>query len=433
MRPATDVAPTHRLESPAYDAHHGGAEVVPLEIPLAERTERLRVRIDGQSFYDGPAGPDPERAFKTVTFYTNRIEEGVHRLQVDIERDGETVVLADQPLHIDRARQLRARDLTALGLALTALVWLLTGRGGRAPWLLSAVVAVDVLSLADGYNVAAPAANIYPPTETVAFLDAQPGPFRVFSEGVVMPPDTQVAVDVDHILSYDNVGYMTSFRLLHSIGINWDAFAHFAFSRESADYAGAGFDGLDVRYVLTMPDTDLSDIPGFELVHESETRIWENTENIGRAWITPNAINGFDTPLHQLMQVDFRETAVLEVDPDMPLGGTGTARVLEHTGSTFLIETDTDGDALLVLAENHAPGWTASIDGGPAQPTQVTNIAWQSIPVPAGVHQIRFQYFPASVRWGLVISIPVGLLLLVMWVFPGRRREAASPGTPKSL
>src|SRR5207247_2442032 len=121
------------------------------------------------------------------------------------------------------------------------------------------------------------------------------------------------------------------------------------------------------RFVVTAPDTDLSGIPGLKLVHESETRVWENTANAGRAFVVGRAMNlDADSP-ELLARADPRDTALLETTLDQPLGGHGTARVTESRGGRVVVDATCDGDALLVLAENRGPGWLVSIDGGPAR------------------------------------------------------------------
>jgi hypothetical protein len=293
-----------------------------------------------------------------------------------------------------------------------------SGRRTLLPWAGAVLVGLDVLSFGYGYNAATPAAELYPSTETVAFLNAQPGPFRIFTEGTILPPDTPFAVGLEHLLSYDNLGYHSHYQWLMAAGIDMDAFATFTFSRKRVRYAEPRFDALDVRYVITDRATDLSDIPGFRLAHESETRVWENTENLGRAWIVGRAMNILEDAPALLDAAAPGEVALLETTLDRPLGGRGTAQVRSSRGGRMEVEVDCDGEALLVVAVNRGPGWMASIDGGAEQPTLPCDVAWQAVPVPAGRHLVSLRLDSPAVRHGLNISLVAATVVLLMLILP---------------
>ena len=69
----------------------------------------------------------------------------------------------------------------------------------------------------------------------------------------------------------------------------------------------------------------------------------------------------------------------------------------------------------LVLLESYDPGWRAWVDGR-AVPVYPANGLFQAIAVPAGVHRVRWVYFPSSLILGGigtllgVIGIGCGLL-----------------------
>jgi hypothetical protein len=92
--------------------------------------------------------------------------------------------------------------------------------------------------------------------------------------------------------------------------------------------------------------------------------------------------------------------------------------VLEHTGASVRVATETDGPALLVLTENRSEGWMASIDGSEPLPTLPCNVTWQAVVVPEGQHEVLFVYEPAAFRWGLRFSLAAAALLLLMLLLP---------------
>lgn len=411
------------LRSPEPESIYEGQRSIPICIDLPDGAEKLLIRLNGMTLFNGPVAPTTKEEPFTFSFAAQRTEDGRHRLTVEARDGEERRLIADQPLAIVRQRQLTPRDTLALGLACAALGWLLLRhRPGRGPWVALAVLGVDLLSFGEGYNPAATREQLYPQTETTDYLRAawdDHGPFRIFTEGNILPPDTQFVVGVDHLLSYDNLGYRSTYRWLIEVPIQMDHFANFSFDAESVDYASPRFDALDVRYVVTGVDTSLAHIPGFELAHESETRIWENTRNLGRAWLTPEAMLIAADRRAELLATDPAEVALVTKEVEGELGGAGVVRLVEHSGSRVLLKTVTDGPALLILAENKAPGWRARVNGEDRD-TLSAFVTWQAVPVPAGESVVEFLYDPIGARWGLRISIVAGALWLLMLVLPRR-------------
>lgn len=406
------------LISPSPTDVYAGTAPVPIVFTLPRSVDDLRVLVDGRLLRHGRAAAAPVEHPVTVLYDAQRSEEGRHRLRVEVERDGVTTPLADQPLAITRPRRIAPRDALMALLALGLLGALGTDRRRWVPWAAAVLVGLDVLTFGSDYNAATPAAELYPPTQTVAFLKSQPGPFRIFTEGTILPPDTPVAEGLEHLLGYDNLGYHTHYQWLLGAGIDMDAFATFTFSRQTVQYGAPRFDALDVRYVITDRATDLSDIPGFQLAHESETRVWENTQNLGRAWIASRSMNLLEDPPDQLDAADPGQVALLETNLGQPLGGRGTARVLSSRGGAMEVDVDCDGDALLVLAVNRGPGWKASIDGAPEVDTLPCDVAWQAVPVPAGRHVVSLRVDSPAVHRGLWISLAAAGLALLMLLLP---------------
>lgn len=409
------------LRAPDHRVVHDGHGQLPICFDLDEPADDLSILVDGMRLRRGPAPASEPDQPHTVLLALGRVEEGRHRLRVEARRGEELEVLADQPLAIRRERSLSTRDLAMLAGALGLLGWLVARRRPQGAWWAAGLVTLDVLSLGWGYNPATPADELFPPTETVAFLQAQQqaeGPFRIFTEGTILPPDTQFAVGLEHLLSYDNLGFHRTYQLLLEVPLKMDHFATFSFDKDSVAYGSPRFDLLDVRYVLTDRETDLSDRAGMNLVHESETRIWENRGNLGRAFVVGETAHMSPGTRDHLLTLDPSRVAFLEQAWEEPLGGTGTATVLRHEGSEVLVATETDGPALLILAENRAPGWQARVDDGEWQETLPAYAAWQAVSVPEGRHEVLFRYRPHSVVWGLWLSLAALVVVLLNLILP---------------
>ncbi|MGP0566226.1 MULTISPECIES: YfhO family protein [unclassified Nitrospina] len=103
--------------------------------------------------------------------------------------------------------------------------------------------------------------------------------------------------------------------------------------------------------------------------------------------------------------------------------------VLDY-GSVTLTAT-TPEPQVLVLSDAHYPGWKASIDGEDV-PLYRANLVFRAVVVPAGTHQIRFEYRPWSFRLGAGITL-VTIVLCGAFLLKPKRRHAntnAIPVTP---
>ncbi|MGH7896172.1 MAG: hypothetical protein ACREQL_15995, partial [Candidatus Binatia bacterium] len=81
---------------------------------------------------------------------------------------------------------------------------------------------------------------------------------------------------------------------------------------------------------------------------------------------------------------------------------------------------------LVVLADAFYPGWRATVDGTPGR-ILPTNHLFRGVPVPAGVHRVRFEYRPTSVVLGAVASV-AGWGAIALLALRARRRAYPPAG-----
>jgi hypothetical protein len=123
-----------------------------------------------------------------------------------------------------------------------------------------------------------------------------------------------------------------------------------------------------------------------------------------------------------------RRTVLLERDPGLELPPEGElvpARVVSARADRHVIEVDAAFAGVLVLSEAFDPGWRATLDGETAS-VLVIDHALLGVVVPAGAHEIVFEYRPP----GLGSTVPVSLLALVglgVLGWRARRRQALTP------
>ena len=91
-----------------------------------------------------------------------------------------------------------------------------------------------------------------------------------------------------------------------------------------------------------------------------------------------------------LAMTDPGALAIVEADV-APGAGSGTASVSTFEPDEVVIEIEAERAGLLFVSEIWHPSWLAFIDGEPVEVLR-TNVAFLGVVVPAGRHELRFQY-----------------------------------------
>jgi hypothetical protein len=81
----------------------------------------------------------------------------------------------------------------------------------------------------------------------------------------------------------------------------------------------------------------------------------------------------------------------------------GQAAIFQDEPMRVGVTVQTGSAATLVLADTFYPGWLATVDGVPV-PIRRANTAFRAVDVPAGEHEVVFEYRPVSVWIGMMVS-----------------------------
>jgi hypothetical protein len=104
----------------------------------------------------------------------------------------------------------------------------------------------------------------------------------------------------------------------------------------------------------------------------------------------------------------------------------GSAQVTARTPTALTVRTTVARAGWLVVRQTYAPGWQATVDGR-AVTVRRADVAFQAVPVPAGVHEVRLTYDPDSVSDGALVSLlSVGVLLVLLGLAFGWRSRGRS-------
>ena len=73
------------------------------------------------------------------------------------------------------------------------------------------------------------------------------------------------------------------------------------------------------------------------------------------------------------------------------------ATIIEDRRNRVVIETQNEDSGMLVLSDNYYPGWSASVDGAPAEIFRA-NCTMRAVKVPAGRHMVSFVFMPMTFK-----------------------------------
>ena len=303
-------------------------------------------------------------------------------------------------------------------------------------------VALSVITLADlwiidrkFFQTVPPPDQVYAADDIVQYLQSQKDGGRVW----VFPFGNQA---VYH--GYERVGNNTiplRNYLMH-FGIEQAGGEHGNQLERFNQFAGAGdkiyvdwhnFTGwpvfmsaANIRYIvsglqLKLNNSDTASTPmGLQEVYRGSTAIvYRNNSALDRAYLVPNVqvISRTDSAIKFMQSAAFnpRNVAVVDRAIGMTLPTTtlvDSISIKTKEPDRVVIHTTANRAALLVLADVYAHGWKAWVDDKPA-PILITNVAFRGVVVPAGAHEVRFEFDPDALTTGLWISGALFALLLV--------------------
>ena len=97
-----------------------------------------------------------------------------------------------------------------------------------------------------------------------------------------------------------------------------------------------------------------------------------------------------------------------------------TIRLTGYEPNQLVYETSSPKDGVVVFSEIYYPGWTATIDGKPADIARADYIL-RAMNVPAGKHTIEMRFDPQSlhvtegIAYGAMALLLIGVIILV-WI-----------------
>lgn len=333
---------------------------------------------------------------------------------------------------------------TALAAGLTAVAWAVRNgrlRAGAGAVLVAVLAAVDVIRVDDAFIQTFDFRSWAAPDPTTRYLQERlerEAPFRVFSMMGGNGQDVKPAMYGLELAAGHHPNDLGRYREL--IGMQGSGLPRRLF--ESPNILPL----LNVRYLL-WPVAQMGPLEDLEgIVHlEGLERVAETSLPDGRVYSAVYAFPGLprarlmgnarivpdDQAVATLAGFGFdpaSEVVLAEPSP-VPLPGgpiRGTVGWVERTTNRRVLDVDTDGPALLVIADNWFPAWHARVDGEEV-PLLRANYVQQAVALNGGRHRIEIDYRSRTLAVALAISV-VSVLLLTGVLVAARIRRGAGEG-----
>ena len=158
----------------------------------------------------------------------------------------------------------------------------------------------------------------------------------------------------------------------------------------------------------------------------------------GNAWFVGSIryVDNANQELDGLAKANLRHEAVADarfkdiLGSTVPGNETAVVKLVKYEPNELTYDVNSSKGGIVVFSEIYYPGWTATVDGQPAQVGRVDYVL-RALSVKAGKHKVVLTFKPQSIRdTETVAYIAFALLILAIvagvWVEERRRRNATS-------
>jgi hypothetical protein len=167
-----------------------------------------------------------------------------------------------------------------------------------------------------------------------------------------------------------------------------------------------------------------------------DVKIYENLAVMPRAFVVHRlvGVDGDHDALAYLRSPDFKpasEAVILSadmggeerslIDATPPDPANARVEIASYSPESVNVSVSNSRAGLLVLTDAYYPGWEVTIDGQPV-PIRRVNHMFRGVAVPAGEHSVTFNYRPATLRSGLIVSLATLAVMLLAIALPVSRR-----------
>lgn len=241
---------------------------------------------------------------------------------------------------------------------------------------------------------------LYPKTKSLKFLQKDTSIFRIMTtDNRILPPNFSVMYGLESVDLYDPLYLRRYGELIAAMergepNIN----PPFGFNRIIAPHAVSSplLNLLNVKYVLSF--SDISSARFRKVYSEGNTMIFENNENLPRAFFVNKVVSADNTQdaIEKLFKHSRKLADIAIVEggsgEDLDYSG-GTVKIESYTPDSVVLKTKNSGAGFMVLTDAFFPSWKAAIvSDSESNPAKIyrTDFVFRGIILPAGEHKVVF-------------------------------------------
>jgi hypothetical protein len=183
--------------------------------------------------------------------------------------------------------------------------------------------------------------------------------------------------------------------------------------------------GLNDREGLPPLSVTPADRAKYRQVYQDQDLVvYENAAALPRAFFVHEArtpTGGSETLVDEMLLGSFdpRQAILVESPVESPPlaaraeEASGNVQVIDYRPEQVRVAVDQPEPGYLVLTDRLEDGWSAVVDGAPV-PLMRADALFRAVPVPAGRHEVLFNYEPLAVRVGMAIAAATLTLVLLL-------------------
>jgi hypothetical protein len=285
---------------------------------------------------------------------------------------------------------------------------------------LLALVGLDVLTFAHGYQPAIPPEQLYPGTQLTARVARDPALARFTALHEDMVPDSHMMFGISDVRGLDfRTSWYDDYLSLLPERIPWIDYGVLLGAVDSPLLRV-----LNLKWVATARPEELRAAGASVVLEAGEMSLGELARVQPRSFMVyetvPVTTDADAMAALRAAPAAVYRRAVLAVpvgapgpEPipagaDDPANGVSLLRY-EPAEASWRVETGAAG--YLVTTDAYYPGWNAYLDERPTRLLRA-DLAFRAVYVPAGSHVVTFRYEPASVHRGIVLTLVSALVIL---------------------
>jgi len=294
-------------------------------------------------------------------------------------------------------------------------------------FLISFLLILDLYRFFSKHNPFVISSLVFPKTNAIEFLQNQEKPFRITTtSNTLLPPNSWDYYKLESIEGYNPLRLLSYNQYFNLLNNNPYFSKPSRFSELENDPNSKYLDALNVKYIVSLKTgKDNNNDQKIKILAnqikpiftDKSVVVYENENVSPRSYFSQKVlIVSSESDLSKIMEnkdFDPTKTAILLENPEASLEYDSNSKIdiVSHQPNKVILNTSSSTQNLAILADAYDQGWQASIDGQKTK-LYLVNAALRGVVIPAGDHQVVFEYKPDPFTTGLKISLLSIILLL---------------------